>query len=396
MAHAQIDEALELFYNGETSNAEVLLQQVGGGRLEPPADLAPLDAAAFLEGVGGIALARQQGQDAVNAFRRMIELEEKGGADPSGHATSYAKLGEALALSDKLDEAIEAFNTAAAKKEQCAAPAQSRLNTVYAYAECMFRNGRPKEAAEQFERAIQLAGQAGADDATMATLTLYRADSIKQKIAPMQASVKVQKGMQGASAPPQIAILERQLEAEFQQIAELYRKAGELAEKAGMPADFKLQIQRSMAEAYHDAGRFVKGVMQRKKLIQQAEAQKVDPLELAYMYHGLAESHKEMGQMPEAVEAYRKSIRLKEQHKADSVSQGKSWYALGEVLAGGKKWDAAIEALTKARELEETSGATDDNHKLRLEKAWHTLGMVLQAAGKEAEGKAALEKAETV
>ncbi|MCC7508120.1 MAG: tetratricopeptide repeat protein [Planctomycetes bacterium] len=396
MAHAKIDEALELFYQGETSGAEVILQEVGGGKLEPPADLHPLDAAAFWEGVGGIALAREKAQDAVNAFRKMIELEEKGGADANGHATSYAKLGEALARTDKLDYAIEAFNTAASKKEACGAPPESQFNVTYRYAECMFRSGRPKEAGDQFAKAVKLAEQVGVDDATMSTLTLYLADSIKQKIAPMQASVKVQKGMQGASAPPQIAILEKQLEGEFQQIAELYRKAGDLAEKAKMPADYKLQIQRNMAEAYHDAGRFVKGVMQRKKLIQQAEANKVAPLEIAYMLHGLAESHKEMGQMPEAVEAYRKSIRLKEQQNADKVSQGKSWYALGEVLAGGEKWDQAIEALTKARELEEASAATDENHKLRLKKAWHTLGLVLEAAGKKEEGKAAQEKAESI
>jgi tetratricopeptide (TPR) repeat protein len=103
-----------------------------------------------------------------------------------------------------------------------------------------------------------------------------------------------------------------------------------------------------------------------------------------------------MGQLPEAVEAYRKSITLKEKHEGDKVSQGKSWYALGEVYAGQKKHEAAIEALTKARDLEENSGAEDENHLLRLRKAWHTLGMVLQAAGKEAEGKAAMEKAESL
>ncbi len=396
MANEKIDEALELFYRGDSSAAEVMLQEVGGGSLVPPDSLEPLDAAAFYEGVGGIALARQKGDEAVAAFRKMIELEEKGGADLNGHATSYAKLGEALALSDKLDEAIEAFNSALARKEECNAPVDSKLSVVYRYADCLFTNGRFKDAVDQFAKATSLAREAGVDEATLATLVLYHADSIKRSIAPMQASVKVQKNMQGANPPPQIAILEKQLEGQFQEAADLYRQAGDLAEKAGMPAEFKLQVQRGMAEAYHDAGRFVKGVMQRKKLIQMAEKSKVEPLELAYMMHGLAESHKEMGQLPEAVEAYRKAITLKEKHGADKVSQGKSWYALGEVYSGQKKWEPAIEALGKARDLEESSGATDENHLLRLRKAWHTLGMVLQASGKEAEGKAAMEKAETL
>jgi tetratricopeptide (TPR) repeat protein len=393
MANAKIDEALELFYQGNSAGAEVILQEVGGGKLEPPGTLEPLDAAAFYEGVGGVALAKQKGEDAVAAFRKMIELEEKGGADANGHATSYAKLGEALALSDKLDDAIEAFNTAVAKKEECGAPESSKLNVVYRYAECLFTNGRFKDAIEQFAKATELAGKVGADDATVATLKLYHADSIKRSIAIMQASVRVQKNMQGANPPPQIAILEKQLEGQFQEAVDLYRKASELADKAGMPGEFKLQIQRGMSEAYHDAGRYVKGVMQRKKLLQMAEKTKVDPLELASMYFGLAESHKEMGQLPEAVDAYRKSISLKEKHDADKSSQGKSWYALGEVYSGQRKFEPAVDALKKAIDLEGLSGAKDENHLLRLRKAWHTLGLVLNASGKEAEGKAALEKA---
>src|SRR5690606_16161271 len=126
--------------------------------------------------------------------------------------------------------------------------------------------------------------------------------------APMLASVRVQKGMEGMAPPPQLAVLEKQLEAESAEGIELYRRAKELAEKAKMPEEFQLQIQRSMSEAYHDAGRYVKGVMQRKKLIQMAEKQKVEPLELGFMYHGLGESQREMGQIPEAIESYRKSL----------------------------------------------------------------------------------------
>ncbi|MCA8912526.1 MAG: tetratricopeptide repeat protein, partial [Planctomycetes bacterium] len=202
--------------------------------------------------------------------------------------------------------------------------------------------------------------------------------------------------MQGMSPPPQLAALEAQLEVEFKEAVELYRRAKELAEKAKMPEDFQLQIQRSMSEAYHDAGRYVKGVMQRKKLIQMAEQQKVDPLELGYMYHGLGESQREMGQVPEAIESYRKSLHLKEKAGADDVSLGKTQYSMGECLAGGNKWDAAIEAFSKARDLEEKSEADDDNHKVRLKKYWNTLGLALQANGKEEEGKAAVEKANSI
>jgi tetratricopeptide (TPR) repeat protein len=398
MANERIDQALELFYAGDSAGAEVLLQEVGGGTLEPPADLPPLDQAAFWEGVGGLKLVRGDGEPAAQAFRHMIELEEKGGADANGRATSYAKLAEALAAADRLDDAIEAFNTAARMKQECNAPPHSMLNVVYKYAECLFHNGRYKDAETQFAKACDLADAAGADDGIKATLALYHAESIKHLIAPMQASVKVQKGMQGASPPPQIALLEKQLEGQFQQASELFRKAAELADKAGMPEDFKLQIQRSLAEANHDAGRFVKGVMQRKKLIQQAEKLKAPPLELGYMHHGLAESHKEMGQLAEATEAYRRAIALKERGGADPASLGKSWFALGECYAGQKKLDSAIEALSRARDIEEggEDGNDPDQRRLRRKKYWHTLGLVLQAAGKDAEGKDALEKAEVI
>jgi len=223
MAHQQIDAALETFYSGDTDGAEAALKAIGGGKLEPPAGLPPLDEAAYWEGIGGIQLAREDAKGSAEAFRKMIELEEKGKADPNGHATSWGKLGEALAKSDQMDESIEAFNKAVAMKTECKAPTASRLNLTYSYAECMFRSGRYKEAGEQFDSAIELAKEAGVDDATMATLVLYRAEAIKHKIGPMQASVRVQKGMQGMSPPPQIAVLERQLEVEFQQAIELYR-----------------------------------------------------------------------------------------------------------------------------------------------------------------------------
>ena len=124
--------------------------------------------------------------------------------------------------------------------------------------------------------------------------------------------------------------------------------------------------------------------------------QEVDPLELGYMYHGLGESQREMGQVPEAIESYRKAISQKDKGKADAVSLGKTWYSMGECLAGGKKWDAALEALTKAKDLEADSKAEDDNHRVRLKKYWNTLGLALQAAGKEDEGKAAVAKANEI
>jgi tetratricopeptide (TPR) repeat protein len=396
MAHAKIDAALETLYSGDVDGAFNALKAIGGGKLHPPDGLAPLDEAAYLEGVGGIQLAKKEPKAAVEAYRKMIDLEAKGKADASGHATSYAKLGEALAQADDVDKAIEAFNKAVSMKRECKAPASSQLNVVFKYAECLFHKRKFKEAGEQFAEATKLAETAGVDDATMSNLVLYRAESIKNKIGPMQASVRVQKGMQGMAPPPQLAVLEQQLEVEFQEAVELYRRAKELAEKAKMPPEYLLQIQRSTSEAYHDAGRFVKGVMQRKKLIEMAEKQKVDPLELGYMYHGLGESQREMGQVPEAVESYRKSLSHKEKGKADQVSLGKTWFSMGECLAGGKKWDAALDAFTKARDLEEASKAEDDNHRVRLKKYWNTLGLALQAAGKEEDGKAAVAKANAI
>ncbi|MEZ5991422.1 MAG: tetratricopeptide repeat protein [Planctomycetota bacterium] len=396
MAHEKIDAALETFYAGDTDGAEAALKEIGGGKLEAPAGLEPLDEAAYYEGIGGIQLAREDAKGAAEAYKKMIELEAKGEADANGHATSWAKLGEALAQTNELEEAIEAFDKAVAMKTECEAPTSSKLNVVYKYAECLFHGRKFQEAGAQFDNAIELAKEAGVDDGTMATLVLYRAESIKHKIGPMQASVRLQKGMDGVAPPPQLAALEASLDVEFKQAVELYRRAKELAAQANMPEEFQLQIQRSMSEAYHDAGRYVKGVMQRKKLIQMAEQQKVDPLELGYMYHGLGESQREMGQVPEAIESYRKSLSHKAKAGADNVSLAKTQYSLGECLAGGNKWDAAIEAFTKARDLEESSEAEDDNHKIRMKKYWNTLGMALQASGKEEEGKAAIEKAESI
>lgn len=396
MAYDEIEAALEALYSGDIDGAESALRKIGGDDLTPPDGLAPVDEAAFHEGVGGIHLAQGNAEPSVASYRKMIELEEKGDVDKNGHATSWGKLGEALLTAGEHEEGIEAFDKAVALKEEADAPLPSRLNLSYQYATSLFQNGKHIEAAAQFDKALELAEEAGADDATLATLIMYKAESLKHKIAPMQASIRVQKEMQGANAPPQIAQLEAQLEVQFKQAIELYRRAKDLAGKANMPEDFQLQIQRSMSEAYHDAGRYVKGVMQRKKLIEMAEKQGVAPLEIAFMWHGLGESQREMGQVPEAVESYRKAITLKEKNDAENVSLGKTWYSMGECYAGGEKWDPALEALIKAKDLEENSGAEDPNHIGRLRKYWNTLGLAMQAAGKEEEGKLACEKANSI
>ena len=52
MAHEKIDAALETFYSGDTDGAEAALKEIGGGKLEAPAGLEPLDEAAYYEGIG--------------------------------------------------------------------------------------------------------------------------------------------------------------------------------------------------------------------------------------------------------------------------------------------------------------------------------------------------------
>lgn len=396
MAHPQIDQALDLLYAGDTAGAEVLLQEAGHGKLEPPAQLPALDQAAFFETLGGIKLSRQDGPGAEAAFRRMIELEEKGSADPSGHATSYAKLAEALLVADKHDESMAEFTKAITMKEAAGAEASSLLSLLYRYADTLFHKGKYKEAAAHFERAVHHAERGGADGATLANLAMYQAESLKHYTAPLFGSVRLQKQMQGKNVPPQVLLLEQQLEGQYKQAVGLYQKAADLAEKAGMSPEFKLAIARALGEMHNDAGRPVKAVMARKKVIELAEKLKTDPLELGFMYHGLGESCKSMENAAEAVDCYRKAIALKEKGKADAVSLGKSWYSLGDCLGETKKLDAALEAFVKARDLEDGSGATDENHKMRRKKYWGAVAIVLQATGKDAEAKEAQAKADAI
>lgn len=396
MAHPQIDQALDLLYSGDTAGAEVLLQEAGGGKLEPPTQLPHLDQAAFFEALGGIKLAKQDGPGAEAAFRSMIQHEEKGGADKSGHATSYAKLAEALCLADKHDDSLAEFTKALTMKEAAGAAPTTLLNLIYRFADALFRKGKHKDAAAHFEKAVSYGEKSGADASTLANLVMYQADALKHYIAPLFGSVRLQKQMQGKNVPPQVLLLEQQLEGQYKQAIGLYQKAAELAEKAAMSPEFKLAIARAQGELHNDAGRPVKAVMARKKVIELAEKLKVDALELGFMYHGLGESTKAMDNAAEAIEAYRKAIALKEKGKADAVSLGKSWYSLGDCLGEAKKLDAALEAFTKARDLEDNSGATDDNHKLRRKKYWGAVAIVLQATGKEAEAKEAQKKADAI
>jgi len=396
MAHPQIDQALDLLYSGDSAGAEVLLQEAGHGKLEPPSQLPPLDQAAFFEALGGIKLSKQDGPGAEAAFRSMIELEKKGGAGQSGHATSYAKLAESLVLCDRHEESMTEFGKALKMKEEAGATPNALLNLLYAYSDRLFHKGKYKDAASHFEKALAYAEKSGADGATLANLAMYQAESLKHYTAPLFGSVRLQKQMQGDKVPPQVLLLEQQLEGQYRQAVALYQKTADLAEKSGLSAEFKLSVQRALGEMHHDAARFVKAVMARKKVVELAERLKVDPLELGFMYHGLGESTKEMDNPVEAAEAYRKSLALKEKAKADAVSMGKSWYALGDCLGAAKKMDAALEAFQKARDLEEGSGATDENHKMRHKKYWGAVAIVLQATGKTAEAKEAQAKADAI
>ncbi|MEE9311845.1 MAG: hypothetical protein V3V10_05460 [Planctomycetota bacterium] len=390
MADAKIDAALELLYSGDVDGCEAALKEIGSGKLEAPGGLDPLDEAAFNEGVGGISLAREDGAAAVAAFQKMIDLESSVDIDVLAHGTSYAKLSEAHLMAGDFEPGQTAFVKALELKKD--GPAASLLNIAFTFGETLFHGGKFKDAAETFEKALKYAAEAGVDAPTLAVLQLYNADSWKNHIAPLEGSVRLQESTQGGS--PQIQAFKRQLEGQFKLALELYKTAKVSAETANMPADFKLQIQRSLAELYHNAAKYVKGVMHRKKVIKMATEHGVEPLELAYMHHGLGESQKEMRQIPDAVESFKKAISYKEKAKADNVSQGKSWFSAGECYAGMDKLDAAQTAFEKARDLEADSNADDENHLTRLRKYWYMLGRTLQAAGKEEEGQEAIKTAE--
>jgi tetratricopeptide (TPR) repeat protein len=265
---------------------------------------------------------------------------------------------------------------------------------LFKYSDMLFHQGKYREAAERFEKAVHYAEKSDAEAATLANLALYHAEALKHYTAPLFLSVRLQKGMQGA--PPQIAVLEKQLEGQYRQAIAGYQHAAELADKAGLDAGFKLQIQRGMGDMHHDAARFVKAVMARKKAIQQAESLKLEAKEMAALYHGLGESTKEMNQPGEAAESYRKSINMKEKAEADGVSLAKSWFSLGECLGASRKLEPALEAFTKARDLEEKAAATDENRKSRMKRYAGMVAQVLQALGKAEEAKAAQAKADAI
>lgn len=390
MADAKIDAALESLYSGDVDGCKSALKAIGTDDNTAPDGLDPLDEAAFYEGLGGIALAREDGAAAVVAYQKMIELESSVDVDTLAHGTSYAKLSEAHLLAGDFDPGQEAFNKALELKKD--GPAASLLNIAFTFGETLFHGGKFKDAAETFEKALKYAAESEADASTLAVLQLYNADSWKNHIAPLEGSVRLQESTQGGS--PQIQAFKKQLEGPFALALELFKAAKVSAETAKMPADFQLQVQRSLAELYHDAGKYVKGVMHRKKVIKMATELGIEPLELAFMHHGLGESQKEMRQIPDAVESFKKAISLKEKADADNVSIGKSCYSAGECYAGMEKLDAAQSAFEKARDLEAASEADDENHLTRLRKYWYMLGRTLEAAGKEEESKAAIKTAE--
>ncbi|MCC6465727.1 MAG: tetratricopeptide repeat protein [Planctomycetes bacterium] len=390
MPHPAISAALDQFYEGNVAGAEAALKALGA----VPTGLPPLDEAQYHELLGNLALARGDGPAADTAFRAMIALEERGGADASSRGASWSKLAGALAAADKLPEAAEALDKALALKQEAKAPPHARMNILFGFAQALFARGRYEEAAKRFAQAVEAAEAAALDAASLANLLLYNAESWKHHIGPLQKSLKMQRGAQGNSA--QLDALERRLEEQFKQAVALFQRALELVEKSALGPELKFQLQRSLAETYHDAGKYVKAVMHRNKLAQMAEALKLPALELGYIFHGLGDSQLEQGNAADAAESLRKALALKEKGNADAVSRAKSWFALGQALAAQKRWEPAVEAFTKARDLEDGSEATDENHKLRRKRYWGASAACLEAAGKADAAKAAQQQADAI
>ncbi len=399
MADANIQKALDAYYGGDRNSAANLLKQISPSTdaSKPPAGLDAADEAAFHEVAGSLALDRGDVENAVKSFKFMVEREEAAGGDKSSLGTSYGKLADALAAFGKIDEAVAAFERGAALKDAANAPAASRVNLYYRYGETLLRAGRHGKAAEWLRKALKAAQESKQDDGTLAYLNFFLGEALKPTLAIQHATHKyqdmvrqVQKeqtGKAGEADPASVkALNDMQLEAET-----AYNTAIKLGEKVKLEAQVLLQMQRGLAEVYHDGGKAVPAVMARRKAVKIADEARIEPLTRGFICHGLAESLKELGQAQEAVKTFEMAIKHKQAGKADGVSLGKSFFGLGESLIGEQKLDAALDAIKQAIAHEESAEKPDKRQ--RLGKYYNTLGMALHAAGKEAEAEEALKKA---
>ncbi|MCC6573984.1 MAG: tetratricopeptide repeat protein [Planctomycetes bacterium] len=399
MADANIQKALDAYYSGDRDTAGKLLKQLAASTdgSKPPAGLSALDESSFHELAGSLAMDRGDLENAVKSFKLMVEREESAGGDKNNLATSYGKLGEALASFGKTDDAVAAFEKGCVLKEEANAPAPSRVNLYLQYGQVLLHASRNQKAAEWLRKALKAGNESKQDDGTLAHLNFFLGEALKPTLAQLHATRKFQEvvrqvqqeqtGKSGNEDAQQKKILDGwQAEAE-----NCYNTAIKLAEKVKLPAPTILQMQRGLAEVYHDGGKPVPAVMARRKAVKLSDEAKVDPLARGFIWHGLAESLKELGQNAEAVKTYEGAIKHKQAGKADGVSLAKSYFGLGEALIGEQKLDPAVEAIRAA--IKHEDGAAKPDKQQRLSKYYNTLGMVLQAAGKEKEAEEALKMA---
>lgn len=109
LVHQASDAALDDRWDDVASIAEQLPAGMAEGEFPP--GLATLDAALFLFAHGSWSRAIGRPERAVEAFRRMIRLEEQGGEPIVGQARSWGRLSAALALCGRDPEALQAFDT---------------------------------------------------------------------------------------------------------------------------------------------------------------------------------------------------------------------------------------------------------------------------------------------
>ena len=398
MAEAKIQKALDAYYSGDRDGAAKLLKQLSASNdgSKPPAGLSPMDEASFHELAGGLAMDRGDIENAAKSFKAMCEREEAAKGDKSSLGTSYGKLGEALAALRKTDDAVAAFEKGAALKEEAKAPPASCLNLYLQFGQVLSAAGRNQQAAPWLRKALKAGQETKQDDATLAHLHFFLGESLKPTLAQKHATHKFQNvvrevqkeqtGKSGDADAAQVkALNELQLEAETS-----YNTAIKLGEKVKLPAPVMLQMQRGLAEVYHDGGKAVPAVMARRKAVKLADDAKVEPLTRGFIWHGLAESLKDLGQTAEAVKTYETAIKHKQGGKADGVSLGKTYFGLGEALVGEQRLEPALEAIRNAIKNEEAAAKPDKAQ--RLGRYYNMLGMVLQASGKEKEAAEALAK----
>jgi tetratricopeptide (TPR) repeat protein len=170
----------------------------------------------------------QQGklEEALEHFRRVLEIQEEQAPNSLTIANSYSNIGSLLHDQGRLEEALEQYRRALEIREEKAPNSLDIATSYNNIGLVLMQQGKLDEALKQYGRALEIEEEKAPNSLMIATLSNYigvvlmQQGKLKEALKQYRCALKIQE----EKAPNSLAVANS-----FSNIAEIYRKVGKRA-----------------------------------------------------------------------------------------------------------------------------------------------------------------------